>query len=320
MTDTRLLKPSELPAILWDADNGVLTLPQTLVDAYTHVIDRADLRDLASSHNSAKPPVGGLSQELTDEHLAQAFDGSAARAMLAFLDPHSHLAPVSNTFVEALAGNELCIVDAPCGAGATTYAFLTALADLRAEGVLPRMPLDVRLIGADLSDPARVYAAELLLLLKDRLEEQAIFVSEEFRPWDATNKLSTMELNRKIIEISENRVRRLVLLSNFSGFLEQSGKRKKAEPQLEEMFRYMSGPGCAAIWIEPQTNRATINGGTFSWLIGQAKGGWQRFMTVAGLTDRPCFISSARFREPLDSGQTPKVRLAVVPIHLEASA
>ncbi len=182
------------------------------------------------------------------------------------------------------------------------------------------MPLDVRLIGADLSDPARAYAAELLPLLKDRLEEQAIFVSEKFRPWDATDKLSTMELNRNIIGLSLNGVKRLMLVANFSGFLEQSGKRKKAEPQLEEMFRYMSGTGCAAIWIEPQTNRATTNGGTFSWLIGQARGVWHRFMSVVGLADRPCFTSSARFRDPLDSGQTPKVRLAVVPIHLEESA
>lgn len=318
MTAIRLLKPSELPPVLWDAENGILVLPQTLVEAYTSVIDRASLWNLASSRNREDPPVGGLTQQLTDKHFAQAFDGSAARAMLALLDPHSHLAHVSNTFVEALAGNVLCVIDAPCGAGATTYSFLTAIADLRAEGILPRMPLDVKLIGADLSDPARAYAAELFCLLRDRFEEQAIFVSEEFHSWDATKKMSTTDLIRRIIACSAND-RRLVLVANFSGFLERAGKRADAEPQLEEIFRYTSGPGCATLWIEPQTNRATANGGTFSWLIEKATSKWSRFMTVIGLSDRPCFISSARFREPLDLDQTPSVRLAVVPIRLEAA-
>lgn len=320
MAATRLLKPPELPSNLWDSENGVLILPQSLAEGYASIIDRRNLRELASSRDRNAPPVGGLTQVLTDQHFAQAFDGSAARAMLAFLDPHYHLADVSNTLIEALAGNALCIVDAPCGAGATTYSFLTALADLREKGALPRMPLDVRLIGADLSDPARSYATELLPLLKDRLEKQAIFVSEEFRSWDATNKMSTTELNRRIIEIAPEGTRRLMLVSNFSGFLERAGKRKDAEPQLEEMFRYTSGTGSAALWIEPHTNQATANGGVFSWLVENVKSKWHRFMTVVGLSDRPYFVSSARFREPLDISQTPNVRLAVVPIRLEASA
>src|SRR5262249_29413340 len=151
----------------------------------------------------------------------------------------------------------VCVIDAPCGAGATSYAFLSAIGELRAAGILPRVPLDVTLIGADLSDPAKEYAHELLGLLKHRLEDQAIVLSAEFLEWDATDQMSTTSLIRTSIERSTNGMKRLVLVANFSGFLERDSKRSAAEPQLEELFRYTSGPQCAALWIEPNMNRVT---------------------------------------------------------------
>lgn len=319
MTATRLLKPTDVPALLWDSEQGVLTLPDNLVNAYSHIIDRCELRELATTRNCNDPPVGGLTKELTDKHFAQAFDGSAARALLALLDPHNCLSHVSNTFIEALAGNRICLIDVPCGAGATSYAFLTAIADLRAECVLPRVPLDVTLLGADLSMYARAYADELLALIKPDLEKQAIFVSAEFRSWDATNKMSTTALIQKSIELSANDTRRLVIVANFSGFLERESKRTAAEPQLEEIFRYTSGPNCAALWIEPNMNRVTASGGTFAWVVAKVKETWRQFMSVVGVSDGTDshFTSSARFREPLAPGITPNVRIAVMPIRLE---
>jgi hypothetical protein len=256
---------------------------------------------------------------MSDAHFAQSFDGSAARALLALLDPHDQLSEVSNAFILALAGNSICVIDAPCGAGATSYAFLATIAQLRAEGILPRLPLDVALLGADLSDPARAYASELFPLLIHRLEEQAIFVSAEFRSWDATNKLSTTSLVRRSIELSANGVKRLVLVASFSGFLERERRRTAIEPQLEELFRYASGPGCSALWIEPCMNAVTRNGGLFNWLETKARSTWSRFMSLVGVKDGTGshFTSSARFSEPLDPAVTPRVRIAVIPITLE---
>lgn len=318
----RLLKPSDVPTSLWDALQGVLHLPQSLVDAYVLIVNRRNLRALTESRDRDNPPVGGLTQELADLHFAQAFDGSAARALLALLDPHDHLSNVSDTFITALAGNCVCVVDAPCGAGATSFAFLTAVADLRAAGILPRLPLDVTLIGADLSEPARRYAEELLPQVTGYLSEQGIFLSGEFHSWDATDKMSTTSLIRRSIEASVNGVKRLVLVANFSGFLERESKRSAAEPQLEELFRYTSGPQCAALWIEPNMTRVTNSSGTFAWLLAKAKSTWRHFMSLVGLSDdTPShFISSARFREPLDPALTPNVRIAVMPIVLEHRA
>jgi hypothetical protein len=315
----RLLNAGDIPTSLWDREQGILHLPQSLADAYTRIIDGSGLRELAASRDRADPPVGGLTQQLADAHFAQAFDGSAARALLALLDPYDHLTNVSNTFINALAGNRLCVIDAPCGAGATAYAFLTAIADLRKFRILPRVPMDVTLIGADLSAPARLHASNLFPILRQPLEEQAIFVSAEFHSWDATDKMSTTSLIRRSIELSPNGMRRLVLVANFSGFLERQGKRGAAEPQLEELFRYTSGPNCASLWIEPNMNRATSSSGTFAWLAAKAKQAWRRFVSVIGGSDGApsYFTSSACFREPLDAAVTPNVRIAVMPMILE---
>jgi hypothetical protein len=317
LTVSRLLNPGIIPASLWETEAGVLRIPGCLAIAYENIVDRQGLRELAASRDRDNPPVGGLTKELTDQHFAQAFDGSAARALLALLDPHSHLPHVSNTFIEALAGSTVCIIDAPCGACATSFAFLAAIAELRMEGILPRIPLDVSLVAADLSDPAREYANSILSLFRSRLEEQGIFVTEEFHSWDATDQMSTTHLVQRSLACSPDGMRRLVLVANFNGFLVREKKRSQAEPQLQEFFRYLSSPQCAALWIEPNMNRVTQGGGLFSWIVTNASNGWRRFMTIVAEGSVSHFISSARYREPLDSTVTPNVRIAVMRIQLE---
>lgn len=93
----------------------------------------------------------------------------------------------SNAFIQTLSGNRVCIADAPCGAGAAALAFLSVIAELRACEVLPRQPLDIRLIGAELSEPAGAYASELFEEVRIFLESQAIFVEAEFIRWDILN-------------------------------------------------------------------------------------------------------------------------------------
>jgi len=134
----RLLNPQHLPASLWDGPSETLRLPPPLARAYETVIDRHGLRTLANSRDFDNPPVGGVTQTLTNQHFAQAFDGSVARAQLALVDPLSDAAEASNAYVSSLAGNRLSLIDAPCGAGAAALAFLASIAELLACNVLPR--------------------------------------------------------------------------------------------------------------------------------------------------------------------------------------
>jgi len=205
----------------------------------------------------------------------------------------------------------------PCGAAAASLAYLTAIAELRAQNVLPRLPLDVYLIGAEISGPARCYARQLLEGIDDFLCEQAIFIESEFFPWDVTNQMSTTNLIQRMTVTSSGNSHRLLVIANFNGFLERQGKRKEAERQLEELFRHAAAPNSVAIWIEPKMNRAIAQGGLFTWLQKQMKTAWRFFVREPDDNQSSILTSSAQFSLPLDPSKTAKVRLAVMRLDLE---
>lgn len=315
--ERRLLSPQDIPASLWDEASGALILPAALASAYAAIIDRYGLRQLAESpRDDNNPPLGGHSQEHTNRHLAGAFDGSVARAQLALLDPNNHLPEASNTYLTSITGNRVVLTDAPCGAGAAALAFLCNVAELRAKGVLPRLPLDVILIGAEISEPARKYALELLAEVRPALEREAIFVEHDFLPWDVTNALSNTDLIKKMTLAAGSNPNLLLLVANFNGFLERDGKRAEAQPQLTELFRHAAGPRSLAIWIEPKMNAALNPGGVLPWLRRMFDTLWQAFSKERTPAGSPISTTEAQFVLPLQPALRARVGLAVIPIEL----
>lgn len=314
----RLVTPEMIPPTLWDSSRKVLFLPEALANAYGDLINACGLGDVANARNAGEGPVGGLTKESADSHLAQAFDGSVARVMLAVLDPNREAGPTSDTFVRCTAGAAVCLTDAPCGAGAATLALLCSVAELRAQGVLPREPLHVHLVGAELSLYARQHAEELIAKLMPALEEQAIFMYPKFLEWDVTDELSTVDLVKQSEAAAAQAVSRLLVVANFNGFLEREKKRNEAQPQLNELFRYASGERSFAVWIEPAMNAAIKPGGLLPWLHNQFTTLWRKFGKPRG--DSPLYTSEAKFRLPLAPARTAHVRLAVLPIELSRTA
>lgn len=317
----RLLNPKSLPATLWDKDDKFLRLPVEFAAAYERLIDHYGLRALATSRTEKDSPTGGISKAETEQHFAQQFDNSAARAQLALTNVTGDVISVSNALIRALSGNAICITDAPCGAGAATYAFLCAIAELRAHAVLPRMRLDVRLIGAEISDQARTIAAEMLEALRPYLESQAIFVEADFHPWDVTSDLSTTDLITASVRASTAISKRLLVVANFSGFLSIPGKLKDANPQLEELFRYSSGAGNVAVWIEPQISFATAKEGLLYSIQRWTTDRWRRFARVISddADAMPYATSEIQFRSTLTPERLRPIRLAVMRLDLERS-
>lgn len=315
-TKRRLLDPALIPVSLWDPKTTSLRIPPTLTRAYTVVIQRHGLDTLAESRDPNNPPVGGITQEKTDQHFAQAFDGSAARAQLALLDPNGEVGPASDACLASLTGNRLSLTDAPCGAGAAAFAFLAAIAELRASSVLPRQPLDVFLLGAELSEPVRAYAGEILSELRAAWEAQAIFLEAELLSWDVTDALCNTDLIKRMTQVSVTHPRLLLVVANFNAFLVKERKLKKAEPQLGELFRHASGDHSVAIWIEPNMNTVTDKGGLFSRLLSKMKSAWRLFARERSGGVNPVLTTSARFHLPLSPAETARVALAVSVIDL----
>jgi len=312
---TRLVQPQDLPESLWNRSEELLHLPPDLITAYATILERHNLRALANEEDRDSP-VGGVSQAETDAHLAKAFGGSAARVELAILDPKNLAPHVADAFARILSGNRVAVADVPCGSGAAILTMLTCVAELRRQGCVPREPLDVVLIAGEISDFARTYAAEGMREIEAALASQAITVEPCFVSWDVLDELSTTDLIREIITRGQQCGPRMVIVANFSGFLQRGGKWKEAQPQLEELFRYARGPGSCAIWIEPSMNAVTDEGGMFRRLTALANEKWSRFVQVFGFgaPDKPDYVATAecRVQHPLHRSRQFQTRLAVL--------
>jgi hypothetical protein len=257
----RIIPVEDLPPSLWC--KNVLHIAPKLARAYCDTIQSHGLVVLADARDPNNPPVGGPTPRAADEHFAQAFDGSVARTELAFLDPKSEMVHIADAFSSLFAGGKIAILDIPSGAGAFALSLLCTLAELRAGGVIPRQPLDVVVIGGEFNPHATDYARELYGQVRGQLDSQAITV--EFKPfqWDVCDKVSTTGMVKQFVTDAHSADRKLVAVSNFSGFLTKERKQKAAEPQLEEIFRYSAGSKSTLIWLEPKTNEARKN--LFSW-------------------------------------------------------
>lgn len=314
----RVLSPNDIPASLWNSKIDRLFLPAVLVEAYADVIHCEGLLELAKERNGSAPPIGGPSLEAANQHFAQAFDGSVARALLAILDPKAEAETTSDTFIRITAGNAACITDAPCGAGAATLAFLCVLAELRKSQVLPRLPLKVSVVGGEFSEHASAYATRLLEAVTPHLTEQAIFVDHIILPWDVTDPMSNTDLIKCALSRSTGTIGKLLVVANFNGFLEGGSKRQEAMPQLNELFRFASGSNSFAVWIEPQMNRATSSGGLFAALSKFFSTFWAKHVTGKSgpMEGQKFYTSEAEFERALFKPSTANVRLAVMPINL----
>jgi len=310
----RLIGIDDLPETLWLPGERILRLPPDLTRVWLTLLDRHNLRVLAMEPDGSQACAGGDTKEATDKHFAWRFTGSCARVELAMLDPSSHMPNVTDAFAQIFAGGRVAIADLPCGSGAAAIAILTVIGELRRQSRLPREPLEVIIVGGEISEHARKYAIEGLAEVMDSLEDQAIFIDPVFVPWDVCDDISNTDLIRQLTVRCSGCGSRMLMLANFSGFLQRDGKWKDAQPQLNELFRHSRDNRSSVVWIEPDTNVAQLEtGGLFSRvkkLISKLK----HFVrgSSPNLTDEPVAISEAKVAHALREGQTFDVRLAVM--------
>lgn len=249
----RFIRSEDIPSHLWCGNSKKLSLPSKLVELWRELLEQNNLLGLAKE----KAPVGfegGISKEDTDKHLAWRYNGSCARVMLSILDPNNDLSEVSDAYSSTFAGNEVFLADLPSGSGAAIITILCTLFELRKSNVLPRHPLRIKIVAGEISPTARNYLIGQLDLLKPTIEDQAIWISYEVIDWNTLCHLSTADLIRRMTIVSHDCPTRLLILSNFTGFLEGSSKWNTAKKQFEQIFIHSRDLNSSAIWIEPQRN------------------------------------------------------------------
>ncbi|MBP0021889.1 MAG: hypothetical protein J7647_30575 [Cyanobacteria bacterium SBLK] len=300
-----------IPHSLWSKKDSLLLLPPQLISSWTMLLDKYQLREKAMT-SAPEGFEGGMSKEDTDNHLAWRFTGSSARVMLTMLDPLQDLPKIPDVFARVFSGNKVFLADLPCGSGAASMGILSVFCELRKQKRIPRMPLHVVIVGGEISQYARAYAGEALESLRTELEAQAITVEFEILEWDVCDRFSTTSLIKQLTIKSQKCSAKLLVLANFSGFLEREKKWKEASKQFDELFRYSLDDNSIAIWIEPRENNVIQGGGFFSRLVNWFNQKFSKFLGKKVDSQHNSYLTSyVKVSHPLTEGEF-RVNLAVI--------
>lgn len=305
----RLIDKGDIPSSLWNKEDDCLYIAPIAASSWLSLLEAKSLLELAKE-KAPKGFEGGISEEETNKHLAWRYNGSCGRVGLSILDPKNKLPEVSDAYAKTFSGNKVFLADLPSGSGAAVITILSTLAELRARSCLPRVPLTVVIVAGEISETARNYFKEQLEHIRSELEEQAIYIEYDVVPWDVCNPLSTTDVIKRMTIKSHDCDSRLLVVSNFSGYLESSGKWKEATPQLDEIFRHSRDDVSTAIWIEPQEkNVPSFFGKLVKWFVGKFKS----ILPVGVSNDANDWyaMTDMRFKQPIKDGCFP-VRLSVV--------
>jgi hypothetical protein len=250
---SRLIKQEDIPISLWKKDEETLVLPHSLVKNWGFILNQRNLLRTAIEEKG-DGETGGIDEESTHKHYSFRYNGSCARFQLTFLDPKNDLKEVSNAFVKFLAGNDVFIADIPSGTGAASLSLLSNIAQLREENIIPKLPLKVKILAGEISKTAIQIFQESFDEINPYFKQYFIDVELKFEEWNVREADSTSQLIKEITLFSQNSTNKILLLANFTGFLEQDKKWKEVQDKFEEIFRHFSGKSTMAIWLEPKMN------------------------------------------------------------------
>lgn len=295
----------------WWVDDKLI-FPNAMIDAYKTQLQNSGLWEKNQGPRPDPAPVGGITKAQADDHFAHSYDGSLARAQLVYFNPTGGLESASATLHTFLTGGDLCLVDVPAGAGAATLMLLCSVALKRQVGLLPRQPLNVRILWGEISPPALEHGAALLADVRTFLISQAIFVTYETVEWNVLDQMSNQIIVEKIVLAKNAHPQVLLLVCNFSGFLERSGKWKEAENGLNQLFRFCSGDMNAALWLEPDQKVVRDS------LIAKIEGFLAKILRFgrAMNAEDPSEAGAASYASPTVARLSPRVTARVMPIDL----
>lgn len=245
----RILPITEVPRPLWNAD--VLYCPAYLVQQYDACLSRHGLLEEARLGTSRENIHGGPGTEETRIHFAHRFGVSVGRVEFVAIDPRDVFRFASNALLSSFSEGRVALLDIPCGTGAATCSLASCLLELRRHFVLPRLPLTIAALGADVSESALGIAAEMIEGLREPLEQQGILMQWDAEIWDATRGDHTARLVDRWFALNPLEGEYFVVVSNFSGALSVGSILDEVTPCLEHILARLHNRKSTVLWIEP---------------------------------------------------------------------
>jgi hypothetical protein len=256
MASPRRYIPLEaIPDNVWNAEQNLLSIPNSVLDFYKQQKDR--YRNQEPAFSSTNGAVGGATMEETVRHFIDRFENSSGRMTYVMFDPLSAFNNICDLLHETLSAGKVAILDAPCGSGAATTTIVAILTELRARKILPTFPLTLSVIGADISDSALELFERSVLSQRDLAQKQGIELDCRTSRWDARDPASTTELVAKWLkECGGDGVEYIVLIPNFSGAAHDKDFFNDFQFSFTSMCTLLHAKKYTVIWIEQCSNKA----------------------------------------------------------------
>ena len=243
-----MLNVQDIPDELWL--DGMLGMPMCLRMSYWNQLESYGLTEEALAPDTTGPQiVGGRSEEATRQHFARRYGVSASRIESLAIDPHRAFGVIPDDLLVSLSEGHISVLDVACGAGAVGASLLSTVSVLRATGRLPKMPLDVSIVGGDCSDSALVMYRQMIEELRPTLCAVGIEVDLVATRWEAEESYSTSEMFDLLFERNPDSDEYLVIIANFAGVLESHFS--KFEDSIVHIFDRTGNKKCTIMWVEP---------------------------------------------------------------------
>lgn len=249
----KVLPVSRIPESLWVPRK--LSLPALLRTIYEGELTARGLLEIAREGIKKRGGIfGGASREETDEHLAHRFAASSARLEFCVLGPDGDFHRISDALLSTFSEGEIAVLDLPCGTGAASASLVSTLTHLRREGSLPRLPLRLSITAGDFSAPAREVFQSLLNQIVGPAGDKGIGLEFQAAHWDATRSDSTAALMDDWFAHSHLATEWVVLITNFSGTLNNQTAFDEFKPCLEHIAARLHDRRATLVWIEPASS------------------------------------------------------------------
>ncbi|MGZ8218448.1 hypothetical protein [Methylomagnum sp.] len=232
-------------------------LPVPLSGAHRSALESNDWMEIYLSGIEEKGIKGGPSEEEAKQHFIHRFLNSAARAQWVCADPKDKNCHIRDMIFDQLADGKLFLLDIACGNGAGTLAILSLICELRASKRIPKLPVNVFILGVDYSSAALLLYQKSLVQISPWLESSGINVTLESVPCDLKVPGDFDEsLDFFFNEANKNGSNRfLCVISAITGIKKDGLEELHDSLKLAAIRLSHKGKNSSWLWIEPSINK-----------------------------------------------------------------
>lgn len=244
----------DLPLSVWNSK--VLYLPAPLAAAHKDFLNNKGWMN--SYQPNQNGGIGGQSAQAAQDHVINRFLNSAARMQFVCADPDDAQPEVREMVFDQLGDGHIHLLDLASGNGAGTLAMLSLLCELRAQKAVPKLPLNVSIVGVDYSADALNFYADLLGRVSPWFETSGINISLSLALCDLTVSGEFSEVLESFFDDAkkQNVKRFLCVISALSGAGKEGLEQMHDSLKIAAAGLSNKRRSSSWLWVEPHVGKS----------------------------------------------------------------